>query len=153
MGRDGGRRAVSTEDIAIVLFRTAGGVAGSVVVSQVSPGRKNQLGIEITGSTATLAFDQERPEQLWVGRRATSEIVVRDPAHLDPAAAPYAVLPPGHPQGYQDCFDAFVAETYAAIAGEPPAEGLPTVADGLRAARITEAVLESAAARAWVEVP
>ena len=25
---------------------------------------------------------------------------------------------PGHPQGYQDCFDAFVADTYAALTGE-----------------------------------
>ena len=46
------------------------------------------------------------------------------------------MVPAGHPQGYQDCFDAFVADTYAAIAGEAP-DGLPTFTDGLRAARIT----------------
>jgi predicted dehydrogenase len=154
---DGGRRAVATEDISIVLFRTAGGVAGSVVVSQVSPGRKNKLCVEIAGATATLAFDQEQPEHLWVGRRAASEIVVRDPAHLDPAAAPYAVLPPGHPQGYQDCFDAFVADTYRAVravrAGDAAAvDGLPTFADGARAADVTDAVLRSARSRSWEEI-
>jgi predicted dehydrogenase len=149
------RRPVTTEDITVVLFRTRGGVAGSVVISQVSPGRKNRLQFEVAGAEATLSFDQEQPESLWVGRRASSEIVVRDPAHLAPAAAPYAVLPPGHPQGYQDCFDAFVADTYRAIrAGDPGAvDGLPTFADGARAADITDAVLRSARSRTWEEVP
>jgi len=149
------RRRVTTEDITVVLFRTRGGVAGSVVISQVSPGRKNRLQFEVAGAEATLSFDQEQPESLWVGGRASSEIVVRDPAHLAPAAAPYAVLPPGHPQGYQDCFDAFVADTYRAIrAGDPGAvDGLPSFADGARAADITDAVLRSARSRTWEEVP
>jgi predicted dehydrogenase len=149
------RRRVTTEDITVVLFRTRGGVAGSVVISQVSPGRKNRLQFEVAGAEATLSFDQEQPESLWVGRRASSEIVVRDGAHLAPAAAPYAVLPPGHPQGYQDCFDAFVADTYRAIrAGDPgTVDGLPTFADGARAADITDAVLRSARSRTWEEVP
>ena len=152
---EAGRRPVTTEDITVVLFRTRGGVAGSVVISQVSPGRKNRLQFEVAGAEATLSFDQEQPESLWVGRRASSEVVVRDGAHLAPAAAPYAVLPPGHPQGYQDCFDAFVADTYRAIragdAGE--VDGLPTFADGARAADITDAVLRSARGRTWEEIP
>ena len=65
----------------------------------------------------------------------------------------YATLPAGHPQGYNDLFDAFVGETYAAVRGDAPADGLPTLADGLRAARVTDAVLESARTRSWVEVP
>jgi predicted dehydrogenase len=146
---------VTTEDIAIVLFRTRGGVVGSVVVSQVSPGRKNHLQVEVAGAAATLSFDQEEPERLWVGRRAAaSELVVRDPAHLDPTAAGYAVLPPGHPQGYQDCFDAFVADTYRAIRADGAAaiDGLPTFADGARAADITDAVLRSARSHGWEDV-
>ena len=72
---------------------------------------------------------------------------------MSAAAARYAVLPPGHPQGYADCFDAFVAEVYAAIdSGEAP-DGLPRFTDGLRATRITEAVLNSAREERWVEVP
>ena len=73
------------------------------------------------------------------------------PAGLSPAAAAYAVLPPGHPQGYQDCFDAFVADTYRAVAGED-VDGLPTFADGARAGAITDAVLASAASGRWVDV-
>jgi predicted dehydrogenase len=62
------------------------------------------------------------------------------------------LLPAGHPQGYQDSFNAFINETYAAIRGHQ-AEGLPTFADGLRAAMLTAAVVESAATKTWVEVP
>ena len=136
------------------MFRTVAGVTGSVVISQISSGRKNRLFLEITGAEATMAFDQEQPETLWVGRRRTSELVQRDPAYLDPAAAPYARVPPGHPQGYQDCFDAFVADSYRAIeAGSVDAiDGLPTFADGVRAALITEAVLRSASSHHWEDV-
>ncbi len=148
------RRAVSTEDVAVVMFRTAAGVVGSLVVSQVSSGHKNRLAFEIAGATTTLEFDQERPETLWIGRRTASELLARDAAHLDPAAAAYATVPPGHPQGYQECFDAFVADTYRAVAaGSTSAvDGLPTFADGARAAQITEAVLRSAAEHQWEDV-
>jgi predicted dehydrogenase len=67
-------------------------------------------------------------------------------------AARYNIVPVGHPQGYLDCFTAFVADVYAAAAGDTP-DGLPTFADGLRAAVITDAVLTSARNGRWVEVP
>ena len=37
--------------------------------------------------------------------------------------------------------------------GGEPADGLPVFADGLRASRITEAVLTSAREGRWVDVP
>jgi predicted dehydrogenase len=152
---DGGGvfRAVETEDIATLMFETDAGIVGSTVISQVSAGRKNRLWFEVSGTEAAVAFDQEQPETLWVGRRSHSERIPRDFDALAPEAAAYVTLPGGHPQGYADCFDAFVGETYAAIAGEPPADGLPVLDDGLRATRITEAVLESARRRDWIEVP
>ncbi len=133
-------------------FETDGGALGSVVVSQVSAGRKNRLWIELDGSEEAVAFDQEHPEELWQGSRESLEIIRRDPATLSAPAARYAGLPAGHPQGYADCFDAFVADVYAAIRGGALAEGTPTFADGLRAAMITDAVLASARDGRWVEV-
>ena len=146
-------RDVETEDIATVMFETDTGAAGSVVISQVSAGRKNRLWFELSGEHETLGFDGEQPESLWVGTRNGASVIPRDPDGLDPSAAHYATLPAGHPQGYNDLFDAFVGETYAAVRGDAPADGLPTLADGLRAARVTDAVLESARMRSWVEVP
>ncbi len=150
----GPRQAVDTEDVALVQFETDGGALGSVVVSHVSPGRKNRLWIEWDAASAALAFDQEHPETLWCGRREGVSLALRDGATLSAPAARFASLPAGHPQGYADCFDAFVADVYAAIAeGEPP-EGMPRFADGRRAVQITEAVLDSAAAGgAWTAVP
>jgi predicted dehydrogenase len=52
------------------------------------------------------------------------------------------------PQGYQDCFNAFVTDVYAAV----PPDGLPVFADGLRAAKIHAAVTASVAHRARVDV-
>jgi predicted dehydrogenase len=145
-------RPVTTEDAAMVIFETDAGAMGSVVISQVSAGRKNRLWIEIDGADAALAFDQEHPEELWLGRRERLEIVRRDPEALSPAAARFAVLPPGHPQGYGDCFDAFIADFYSAVESGNPPDGMPQFADGLRATQITDAVLTSAREQAWVDV-
>jgi predicted dehydrogenase len=147
----GATAPVRTEDVATLLFETATGVLGSVVISQVSHGRKNRLWLEVDGSLAALSFDQENPESLWVGGRTGSRTVLRDPAALAPAAARYVTLPAGHPQGYADCFDAFVADTYAAVSGDKP-EGLPTLSDGCSAVALTDAVVRSARTLAWTDV-
>ena len=143
---------MTTEDLAAVLFRTAGGVVGTMLVSQVSPGRKNHLHLEVAGETASIRFEQERSETLWLGRRERNETIWRDPLQLHPSAARLTSTPAGHAEGYVACFDAFVADTYAAIAGAEP-DGLPRFADGARSARIVDAVVASArAGAAWVEV-
>ncbi len=149
---DGVARPVSTEDAVVVQFETDGGALGSAVISQISAGRKNRLWLEVDAAGESLAFDQEDAESLWLGRRERSVIVRRDPAALSPPAARLAVLPPGHPQGYQDCFNLFVADVFAAIATGTAPDGLPGFADGLRAARITDAVLTSAGGERWVDV-
>jgi predicted dehydrogenase len=145
-------RQVTTEDAAIVHFETDRGALGSVVISQISAGRKNRLWIEIDGGDASLTFDQENPEELWRGRREDATIIRRDPESLSAAAARFATLPPGHPQGYADCFDAFVADFYDAVRDGTAPDGLPQLEDGLRAAQITDAVLSSAREQAWVDV-
>lgn len=140
---------VTTEDAVALAFETATGALGTVLVSQAAPGRKNRLTLEVAGERESLAFDQEQPETLWIGRRAGSMLVPRDPDQLAPDAARLCAVPGGHPQGYQDAFNAFVADSYAAVAGEHP-DGLPRFDDGLRAARVTDAVLRSAASGTWV---
>jgi predicted dehydrogenase len=146
-----GGRPVRTEDAAVVMFETDGGATGSVTISQISHGRKNRLSFTIDGSAESLFFDQENPETLWIGGRDVNRQLLRGTTE-SAAAARYSVVPAGHPQGYQDCFAAFVADTYAALTGEPP-DGLPTFADGLRAAELTQAVLDSSRKGSWVEIP
>lgn len=142
---------VSTDDIATLSFEASGGLVGTAVVSQVSPGRKNRLAIEVSGLEGSIAFDQEDPERLWVGGLEANQILLRDPATASPDAARYSSLPAGHPQGYQECFTHFVGDTAAAIGGAE-VDGLPTFADGRRAAALAEAVVASARAGTWIEV-
>ena len=142
---------VTTEDEAAVVLATASGALGTLFVSQVSPGRKNHLVLDVAGSDESVEFRQEEPEQLWLGRRRGSELLPRDAAQLSPDAARLSIVPAGHPLGYLDAFAAFVRDAHEAVRGGHP-EGLPTFADGRRAVRVTEAVLESARTGAWADV-
>jgi predicted dehydrogenase len=146
-----GWQPVETEDVAMVMFETDRDAVGSVVLSQAALGSKNRLRFSFDGTQASYAFDQESPDVLIVGAKAASTVVARDPTLLSPAARPYVTVPAGHPQGYQDSFNLYVGDVYALICGEER-DGLATFADGLRAAALTAAVLESARTRAWVEV-
>ncbi|WP_115787663.1 Gfo/Idh/MocA family protein [Arthrobacter silvisoli] len=145
--------SVATEDGATLLFETDKGATGSLVVSQVSPGRKNRLWFSFDGTEASFSFNQERPDTLHMGTTGSSSEITVGPQTLStPGGRRYAKLPPGHPQGYQDSFNSFVADVYAAVQGQPP-EGLPTFRDGLRAALLTDALITSAAQQSWVDVP
>lgn len=144
-----GGRPVDTEDAATVTFETDAGALGSVVLSQVTRGRKNRLWFSFDGTDGSVSFDQEHPETLWVGRADHVQVV---PRNATGAATSPLDLPPGHPQGYQDAFNRFVADVHAAIRGPRP-DGLADLRDGLRAAAITSAVVESARTQQWVDVP
>ena len=56
------------------------GVRGVLTVSQVSSGRKNRLFYEINGSKSSLAWDSERPNELWIGHRTgPNQTLMKDP--------------------------------------------------------------------------
>jgi predicted dehydrogenase len=142
---------VTTEDTAVATFRTTSGALGNVVVSQVAGGRRNRLWFELDGEHGSAVFDQEAPETAWLGTPDGATVIARGAAANAPDAARLSYVPGGHAQGYQDCFNAFVADTYAAARGEAP-EGLPTLVDGLRSARIVDAVLRSATTGNWTQI-
>lgn len=147
----GEKKEIDTEDGATMIFRTDKGAQGTLVLSQVSAGRKNKLWFSFESPTESFVFDQEAPESLWIGGLASNQIVMRGVAEESPSAKAYSILPAGHPQGYQDCFNSFVSDTYRTIGGAI-IDGVPNFADGLRAAKLTEAVLQSAKIGNWVEV-
>lgn len=153
----GGSAAVQTEDAVSVHFATAAGAIGTMVVSQVAAGRKNRLHLEISGTETSFSFDQEHPEQLWMGRPRGGTDLVRDPAFLSRDAARLSYLPGGHGQGYQDAFNAFVADSYALFSDTGTDVGdasLPTLSAGLRAAELCDAVMHSARTEGeWMLTP
>jgi len=148
-------RPIHTEDCANILLRFDGGARGVLTVSQVSAGRKNRLGFELDGARASLAWNSERNEELWVGRRdRASELHLRDPGMMAPDARAVTIAPGGHAEGFLDTFRQLYKKVYGAIAaGGPPAEpDYPTFADGLTSLRLGEAIRRSASEGRWVEV-
>jgi len=143
--------AEHTEDGGTIIFETASGAQGSLVLSQVSAGRKNKLWLSLEGDGFSYVFDQENPDSLWQGGIESNQTFMRGQSLDSSDTNRFSFLPAGHPQGYQDCFNAFINDSYRAISGGV-SDGLPQFADGLRAATLTEAVLKSAATREWVSI-
>jgi predicted dehydrogenase len=144
---------MTTEDIAHLLFRFEEGGVGSVVVSQVSAGRKNSLRLEVDGSSGSLAWDSERAEELWLGHRdRANETLLRNPALLAPSAQARTTLPAGHAEGFAETFRELYRAVYTAVAeGRMPSEpDFPTFADGHRANVLGDAVALSNDERRWV---
>jgi predicted dehydrogenase len=140
---------IGSEDAATILVRFDDGSRGAVVISQVSPGRKNTFGLEIAGSRASLAWEQERPERLWLGARSEARILTREPSAVSHGVPS---LPAGHPEGWAEAMRDLLRDFYMAIANdEDPAEPqpYPTLNDGAQAVALVEAVMESALTERW----
>lgn len=145
---------VDTEDFGSVIFRMGDRARGAMVASQSSAGRKNRLSIEIYGTKSGVAWSQERPDELWIGLRdRANRIVIKDPALLHPSARPFADLPGGHSEGYDDTFKQLFRRFYSSIANPEATPQYPTFADGLRQMRVLEAVMNSSRTQSWVDVP
>jgi predicted dehydrogenase len=146
---------MTTEDLAHVLLRFGGGARGSAVVSQVSAGRKNSLRFEVDGADGSLAWDSERHEELWLGHRdRPNEVLLRNPALMDPESQRRTSLPAAHAEGFGATFKELYRAVYTAVgAGGPPAEAdYPTFRDGHVENVLGEAVSRSAREQRWVEV-
>jgi predicted dehydrogenase len=145
---------IDTEDFGAVVFRIGTRSRGAFTASQVSAGRKNRLSMEIYGTKASVSWDQERPDELWIGNRnSNNQNIVKDPSLLKPAAQPYADYPGGHSEGYDDTFKQVFRRFYRSIDNPAAPPEYPQFADGLRQLQILEAELESNRRHGWFEVP
>ena len=146
---------IDTEDAGGLLLEFENGARGTLWVSQVTAGRKNCLRFEIACDDEALAWNSERPDELWIGRREQSnELLLRDPALLSPTARSAASYPGGHNEGFPDTFKQLFRVFYGCIAAgnfraSPP---FPTFADGHREIVLCEAILQSHRERGWVDV-
>ena len=144
---------IDTEDFGAVLLRLGDRARGAFTVSQMSAGRKNMFTVEIYGTKAGVSWNQERPDELWIGQRnSPNQIVLKDPALLYPRAAAYADLPGGHSEGYDDTHKQVFKRFYARVADAAAPVDYPTFEDGLLGMRLLEKVAESSKRRGWVEV-
>lgn len=132
---------VHSEDQASILAEYIGGVKANFEISQVAAGHKNDFEIEIIGTTGTVRWQQESPEQLWLGSRGADQIIrLKNQNHS------FAHYPSGHPEGYPDAITNIVRQFYSQ-GGQ-----YPTFEDGLAAARFIEAAYQSHIHQSWAEV-
>jgi predicted dehydrogenase len=145
---------ITTDDYGGVVFRMGGGARGSMTASQVSAGRKNRLSIEVYGTKSSAAWDQEKPNELWLGNRnSNNQTIDKDPSLLLPGAQSYADLPGGHGEGYGDTFKQVFRRFYASLDKPAAPPEYPTFRDGLRQLQIMQAEMESQKSGGFVDVP
>jgi predicted dehydrogenase len=152
---EGEQVKISTEDSACVLLRFNNGARGTLLLSQINAGRKNNFWWEINGSQASLQWGQEIPNQLWIGHRdAPNEVLLKDPALMDVGARDYASFPGGHAEGYPDTFKQLFQAVYSYIAcadfSQPTS--FPTFRNGWRELVLCDAIARSAAEERWVQI-
>jgi predicted dehydrogenase len=151
---DGEVMEVDTEDFATAMFELEDGCPGVFTVSQVTPGMRNRLSVEIDTRAACLSWDQERPNRLWIGRRdGPNRELVRDPALLSEQAAGLVHYPAGHQEGWPDALRNLMDDFYAAVRDD---RGAPTTvasfADAHRVMQTVDAIAESGRSGGWVEI-
>jgi predicted dehydrogenase len=144
---------IDTEDFASVLLRFENGARGVLSVSQVSAGHKNGLELEVNGGTGSLAWRQEEPNSLWIGRRTEpNAVMIKDPSLMDESVRGYAALPGGHGEAWADAFRNLMRNIYTFVSlgysmdKDRDKINFPTFADGLESNRIVEAITASAKA-------
>jgi predicted dehydrogenase len=145
--------AIGTEDYASILLEFDSGAHGVMTVNQCAAGRKNRLFYEINGSKCGLSWDQEKPNELWVGHRdRPNEVLMKDPSLLYPEVREYAHYPGGHNEAYPDGPKNLFRNVYGFIAGNRKGGDFATFLDGHNEIAICDAVLKSGKAKQWVDV-
>jgi len=149
---------VDTEDYGGVMLRFDGGARGIMHVSQVTAGHKNCIRWEIAGSKQSLAWNSQRPDELWIGNRdSANENLIRDPGLLSESARAHAQYPGGHNEGFSDTFKQLFRSFYSAIetrtsSDSVPLADYPNFTDGHREILLCEAILKSAREQRWIEL-
>lgn len=146
---------ISTDDYGSVLLHFKDDVRGVMTVSQVSAGRKARLWFEINGSKASLAWNSEEPNTLWIGHRGqANQELEKDPTLMSQAVRRFAEYPAGHAEGYPDTFVQLFKEVYGYItAGNlNAARSFPTFETGHEEMRLCDVIAQSAREKRWVQI-
>ncbi len=150
-GPDGASRTIDVDDVGRAFLRFANGASGSIEANWLATGRKMQHEFEIYGSQGSLAFSQERFNELQYytnldrpGQRGYRTLVA------GPEHEPYGrfCVAPGHQLGFNDLKAIEIFGFAEAIAGLRP-EPFNFQA-GLRVQALVEAILHSVTEQTWM---
>ena len=148
------------DDHVQVMLRYANGARGMLWSSQMATGCENGLRLRVYGTKASLDFEQEHPNQLWLTPQGgCAQRLTR--GRVRGAAAEAATrVPSGHPEGYLEAFaqlykDA-AAQIHAINAGQAMpklTQGMPDVDDGVAGLKFMDAAMESSRQGSrWIKI-
>jgi predicted dehydrogenase len=141
------RGKVTVDDAAIFLANFDNGAVGTFEATRFASGRKNGMALEVNGEKASLRFEFESMNELWVhdhteeGNNAGfRRILVTEGDH------PYleAWWPPGHVLGYDHTFTHEFRDFVLDVVNDR--EPQPSFEDGLYVQRVLDAVERSSEA-------
>ncbi|WP_109311925.1 Gfo/Idh/MocA family protein [Ruegeria sp. AU67] len=146
---------IDTDDAAMILIRYENGARAVMSTSQVNMGRKNSLQWDIAGANASVAWDSETPDHLFIGHRdAPNQTLMRDFTLMNGPGVAAATLPPGHVEGFADSFFNFFRAVYADViaGGRQQGSTWATFEDGHYEMQFCDAVVKSASESRWVDL-
>lgn len=142
-----GPEPVTVDDAAWATLSLAGGAVAGVDVSRVALGQKNALRVEVYGTTGSLTFNLENPNELYfldgtdpIDVQGFRRILVTEPGH------PYVSgwWPQGHVLGWEHSFTHQIRDFLLAIDGGT--DPSPSFEEGLGVQRVLAAIEASSAA-------
>jgi len=147
------------DDNAQIMLRFGNGARGAIWASQVAPGNENGLMLRVYGTKGGFQWRQDNPNYLhWSPFGRPTQIIGRGGPGSGEAAARVTRIPPGHPEGYLECFATIYSEVAQAIkaarSGEKPSTGVhfPTIEDGVKGMAFIEAAVKSSKGNGkWVK--
>jgi len=147
---------VTSDDACLILVKFENGVYGSLSVSQVSGGHKNDLRLTVDCQNYELAWAQEDADKIHVSsRRGGSQVIFASPGTVSEEVRRYAPLPEGHAVAWADALKNGISEFYHALAEgtyQAPGQTYATFQDGLEIMKIVDACMESNRTDCWVTV-
>jgi predicted dehydrogenase len=130
---------ITSEDAAVISLKFSNGAIGSLFLSEVSHGRKNDIHIEVTGVNKSVWWYSQEPQNIHEGEKDEEVSVKKQTAACS----------------FSDTFTALFTEVYKDIAAGTPnfRPSYPTFQDGYVNAAVCEAVYTSASQQSkWVNV-
>ena len=158
-----GRRV---HDYAAAMLRFDNGARGVFWVTQAAAGVENCLRIRVSGTQATIEWDQEQPNSLiWRPLRGPVEVRTPNGPGTLPFSSRSTRIVAGHPEGFHEAFANLYSDAAEAIAArrsgaqpDPMALHFPGALDGAIGLKFVQAAITSSAAGgAWtsarLEIP
>jgi predicted dehydrogenase len=149
---DGELVDVENEDWSSAILRLSSGVRVTLEASRVAVGHQNDYGIRIHGTRGAVEWDFRRMGELLVARGDASQDLPFANLFVGPGSGDFAAFQPGGAiaMGFDD-LKVIEADTFLRSIRENRPIGA-TITDALAAARVLDAIAESAASRRWVRL-